>query len=341
MRQFSRDRAFKMDLRSVAAEDIGKITALINLDGKLISFTENRIVEIVPAENIDPENEQPQTRHSYQYIADIGSSNSYVARTIIQSKDILDSVILHKNIDKQAILDHVWKSTNLLLKCENSYYGIYKQVIDLMKKCDAIINEHKGKGSIPSLPQVANLEQSVESFLGNAKRFLEFTYALLNKFYGTPNYEANFSSYRNWMMENKPECTKIIDALEQDKEWVQFISWSRNALDINHSRDGFKVTIENFKLYKGNKFSSPSWQYDFTERNGKKQKEPSDITVDMNIYMHNMTTFFEELFLLCIQDNWLNDYNFEIYRKKDDEINKECPTAYFVSVAGKGEHENT
>ncbi len=341
MKQFNRNSAFKMNLAETTKEDIGGVQIMMNLDDKLICFSDNRITEIIPAEITDPNNEQPETRHSYQYIYDIGTANSFVACTIIQSKELLDSVILRKELDKQVILDHVWKSTKLLIKCENSHHGIFSQVTELMKECDAIVNEHKKKSFIPTLPQVNNLDQYVESFLGNAKRFLECTYELLSMFCGSPNFESDFNAYRNWMIKNKPDYKKIIDMLEKDKDWVQFLSWSRNALDINHSRTGFKVTIENFKMQKGNKFSSPSWRYDFTAKKGKLQKEPSDIIVDMDVYMHNMTAFFEDLLILSIQENWANSYNYKIYRKNDNEINEKCPTVYFVSNTLQGECENT
>ena len=88
----------------------------------------------------------------------------------------------------------------------------------------------------------------------------------------------------------------------------------------------------NFKLNKGNRFTSPSWRYDFTAKNGGVQNKPSDIIMDMNIYMNNMLTFFEEVFMLCIQDNWDVRYNFQIYKRTENEINKKCPSVYFVSL---------
>jgi hypothetical protein len=331
-RKFDRNAAFSLNLGNPNSDKKDAIQNMINLDDKLICFSEKSTTEILTARTIDPKNENPETRHSYRTIYQIGTDNPFVARTIIQSKEILDSVILRNGLEKQKVLNYVWACSKLLFNCEESYYKIFNRTTELIRECDAIISKHKKNSYIPQLPQVEDLEQHVVSFLGNAKRFLETSHGLINIFYGAPNFESNFKLYREWMAENKPDHENIRQLLEHDKDWIQFISWSRNALDVNHSQPRFRVIIENFKLHKGNKFTSPSWRYDFTAKKGGVQNKPSDIIRDMNIHMNSMLTFFEELFILCIQDNWDDRYNFQIYKRTENEINKKRPSVYFVSL---------
>ena len=119
--------------------------------------------------------------------------------------------------------------------------------------------------------------------------------------------------------------------LEQDKDWIKLLAWCRNALDINHSKPRFKVEIENFKIHPGNKFSNPRWRYDFSGKNGATQSNFSDIIIDMHIHLSNMLTFFEELFVLCVRDNWDRGWNYEIFKRNEEDVDKKCPTLYFVS----------
>ena len=259
-----------------------------------------------------------------------------MARTIIQSNEILNSLILRKGLDKQQILDHIWFCSKLLFNCEESYHKIFKQTTELIHECDALINKHKENSFIPQLPQVEDLEQYVVSFLGYAKRFLEVSHRLFCIFYDSPDSTSNFKTYRDWITKNKPDSKELISVLEQDKDWIQLIAWYRNALDANHSKPKFKVTIENIKLHKGNKFSNPSWRYDFREKKkGTLQKEASDIIVDMDIHLTNMLTFFEEIFFLCVRDNWDNRFKFKLFKHSEDKINKKCPSLYFVSLEFK------
>ena len=133
------------------------------------------------------------------------------------------------------------------------------------------------------------------------------------------------------MTDHKPPEAAITAFLEQNKDWIEQLACYRNALDINHSKSDFKVVIENFKLHAGNKFTNPCWKYDFSSYNGKIQDEPSDLIKDMDIFITKMLNFFEELFLLCVKDNWDIRFNYEICRHKEENINVKCPALYFIS----------
>ena len=146
---------------------------------RFFCFSGKNISEILTAEAIDPENEKPETRHSYRVIYQIGTENSFVARTLIQAKKILDSVILREGLEKQKILNHVWTCAKLLFNCEESYHKIFTETTELMHECDAIISQYKTGSHVPPLPQVEYLEQHVVAFLGSAKSFLEASHKLL------------------------------------------------------------------------------------------------------------------------------------------------------------------
>jgi hypothetical protein len=206
--------------------------------------------------------------------AHIGCANLWVARSIIQTKQILDSIILNPKISKQEVLDHAWCCTELLLNCEAAHYQIYKETLELMPKCDAIIEESKKRTHIPTLPQVEGLENNVAIFLSSAKRFLEKTHEFLCLFYDAPNSSSNFQTYREWLAKNKPNKQDLIKLLEDDKAWIKKIAFMRNAHDINHAKQGFSLEIENFKLNPGNKCSTPGWRFDFSaEKEGATQKD--------------------------------------------------------------------
>ena len=333
MKKFDRNSAFSISLSDPNSKDKDVSHSMIVIKDRLYCFSERSIKEILTAETLDPDNKHPDTRHSFQTIFNIGTSNSFVARTIIQSNEILNSVILKHGLDKQKILNQIWICSKLFFNCEESFQNIFSQTNDLMYKCDELITKHKEGSFISQLPQVENLEQSVVAFLGHAKRFLETSHKLFCIFYNSPDFEANFKSYRDWLKKNKPDCEELLSVLEQDKKWIQLLAWYRNALDVNHSKPKFNVTINNFKLQKGNKFSNPSWKYDFrAKRSEDIQEVASDIITDMDIHMTNLLTFFEEIFLLCIKDNWDNRFKFEVFKHSDDKIDKKCPLLYFASI---------
>ncbi len=321
-----------MNLSESSENSNDEVQYLIQLQDSLYAFANNYISKILPAESIDPQNLHPETRHSNQKLYSIGCVNSWVARSIIQAKQILDSIILKPGINKQKVLNHAWCCTAMLLNCEAVYYRIYKETLDLMPKCDAIIEEGKKGTIIPTLPQVEGLENDVAVFLGNAKRFLEKTHEFLCLFYDAPNSGSNFKAYREWLAKNKSNKQDLLKLLEGDKNWIKQIAFMRNAHEINHAEQDFNVEIVNFKLNPGNKCSTPGWRFDFSGRQGATQMEFSDIVTDMDIYLTNLLTFFEELLIICIIDSSDKDYKFEIYKRSPESINAKCPSIYFLSI---------
>ena len=333
MTTFDREAAFSLNLVNPDSNAQDVIYCMASLNGSCICFLENSISRVRPAEAVDPDNKEPQTRHSYQFMYSIGSRNPVVARTILQARSILESVILRDGLSNQVILDHAWDCAQHLMSCENSYRSIYSDTMELMYKCYEIINKGKVGSYIPSLPQVKDLDQRVVTFLGNGKRFIEKTHELLCLFYGATHQDSNFEAYRDWMTKHASSRNSVIDLLAQNRDWIKLLAWYRNALDINHSKPGFVVTIYNFTLHAGNTFSNPCWQYDFQgKKGGDTQNGPSDLIADMNTFLKNMLAFFEALFLSCIEDNWDGRYNFAIYRHREERINKRCPIMYFVSL---------
>jgi hypothetical protein len=307
---------------------------MVALNESLYVFSTKKIFRILTADDIDPDRRAPNTRHSYQEIYPIGCGNPFVARSIIQAKQILDGVILAPGLSKSNVLDAIWEAAELLLRCENAYFQIYNETISLLATCDELIKVAKSKPSIPSLPQVAELQERVGSFLGSAKRCLEKTHALLGTFYDCPDHGSNFQAYREWMAANRSSSEAVLTLLDSDRDWIRFIAAARNALAVNHARQNLILEVQNFKLQPGNKFSGPSWRHDLSDRGGPVQEHWSDIIKDMDTHMHNMLTFLEEVYILCILDRCDRrlPFEFTVYRKPEDDISEECPVLYVAQV---------
>lgn len=332
---FDRDGAFSIEL---GTDRDDAVQQMIVLNKRLYVFSTKKIFRIRAADDIDPDRTAPDTRHSYQEVYPIGCSNSFVARSIIQAKQILDRVILAPELNKSSVLDAIWEAAELLLCCENAYFQIYNETISLLSTCDEVIQEAKSKPSIPSLPQVAELEERVGSFLGSAKRCIEKTHALLGTFYGCPDHGSNFQAYREWMAANHASSKAVLTLLDGDKDWIRFIAEARNALSVNHARQNFTLEVQNFRLQPGNKFSGPSWRHNLSDRGGPVQEYWSDMIKDMDTHMHNMLTFLEDVYILCIPDRCDRrlPFDFAVYRKPEDDVREECPIMYVAQVTRRG-----
>jgi len=309
--KFDRNLAFSLNIQDPDnPDDKSAIVIMLTIDSKFIIFKSSGIYQGLTADTIDPQKQYPlETRHSYKKLYSIGTSNSYVARMTLQFKEILDLAIQGTAL-RERLLSHVWKANRLLLECESSHYSIYKDIMELMPRCDKIIEIHKTKQIIPALPKVENLKKHVEHFLNNGKLFLISTFEILHIMYQMPftaRTNSHFQKHREWIKIKFGENDPIFQLLDQDKEWVNLVANMRNA--IQHPDQGYKVEIENITIKPGNKFSAPGWRYDLTKNALGKQNEFSDLIYDLNVHMNNFLTFFEEMLILCVKKELDNQHS--------------------------------
>jgi hypothetical protein len=239
---FDRDLAFSMEIRDPGdPEDRSPIVEMLTIGNEMLVFKETSIHRGLPTDAIDPKRSNLSTRHSSEILYSVGAANSFVARMILQFKDMI-ALSLSQAARENEITQHVWEANKLLLECEKAFYLIYKHTMELMPKCDEIIEANKNKSAIPALPKVPDLETHVTDFLINGKKFLVAAYRLLELFYQMPmggKSEAHFNKHRVWIEAKLGKEHPIYKILESDESWIRLIAECSNA--VRHKRSGAKA----------------------------------------------------------------------------------------------------
>lgn len=329
---FDRNSPFSMEIRDPRdPEDKSPIVQMLTIGNELLVFKESSIHRALTADTIDPEKSDPNTRHSSEILYSVGAANLLVARMILQFKDMI-GLAISQTARENEVIQHVWEANKLLLECEKAFYHIYKHMMELMPKCDEIVEVNKNKSAIPAMPKVPDLETHVSDFLINGKKFLVAAYRLLELFYQMPmdgTNEARFDKHRVWIEARLGKEHPIYKTLESAEPWVRLIAECSNA--VRHKETGLKLEIQNFALNPGNKISSPGWRYDLTKKGLERQNDYTDLISDLDVGIYNMLTFFEEVLLLCLQSE-LKDTALMIFRIPNEKINSKCPIAYEVNL---------
>ncbi len=329
---FDRDSAFSMEIRNPGdPEDKSPIAQMLTIGNELLIFKETSIHRGLPADRIDPDRSDLSTRHSSEILYSVGAANSFVARMILQFKNMI-ALSISQTVRKNEITQHVWEANKLLLECEKAFYHIYTHTMELMPKCDKIVEANKNKSAIPALPKVPDLDTHVSDFLINGKKFLVAAYRLLELFYQMPmngRNETHFDKHRVWIEAKLGKEHPIYKTLESAEPWVRLIAECSNA--VRHKETGLKLEVQNFALNPGNKFSFPGWRYDLTNKGLGRQDDYTDLIVDLDVRIYNMLTFFEEVLLICLQGE-LKDTALMIFRIPNEKLNPKCPIAYEVNL---------
>jgi len=308
---------------------------MLTIGNELLFFKESSIHRVLTADTIDPWKSHPSTRHSSEMLYSVGASNSFVARMILQFKEMI-RLAISQTARENELIRHVWEANKLLLECEKAFYHVYKHTMELMPKCDEIVVANKNQSAIPAMPKVPDLETHVSDFVINGKKFLVAAYRLLELFHQMPmdgRNEAHFNKHREWIEKKLGKEHPIYKALELAEPWIRLIVEYSNA--IRHKETGLKLEVKNFALNPGNKISSPGWRYDLTKKGLGRQDDYTDLIGDLDVGIdvgiYNMLTFFEEVLLLCLQGE-LKAATLMIFRIPNEKINLKCPIAYEVNL---------
>ena len=299
----------------------GRIERFFSVNDRLLVITENSIVELFTAEQIDKESNHLETRHHYQKLYSIGASNLLIINTLLFADNYLQKRIFQENFDQAKCKNHIWICMEYLLKCESSLFKIYSSILQLRPICDKLIQESKKNTVIPSLPQVEGLEDLVGNFLGNGKKFIEKTYEFLCLFVNCPQFGSKFKKYQKWL-QTKGNYSTLLSVVDDFIEETQFIANLRNAHSLNHPRAGQSVEIKNFTMRPSNKFSEPSWRYDLSGYDGKTQIEYTNLFLDFETFLHNMGIFFPSIFTECIKQVDITDEILKDIKKVDSTHSK-------------------
>ena len=286
--------------------EYGSIERLFTVNGRLLALTEKSIVEFITAEQIDTESKHLETRHHYQKLYSVGTSDPLIQSTLLFSDDYFKNRVFQKSFDLSKCKNHIWVCMEYLLKCQSALYKIFSSVIKLRPLCNNLIEQSKRNVVIPSLPQIDGLDDLVGNFLGNGKKFIEKTYEFLCLFLNCPHYGSQFTEYQKWLGKDDNHLT-FLSIVDDFIEENRFISALRNAHSLNHPREGHSVEIRNFTLLPGNKFADPNWRYNLSSNGGKTQIEYTNLFLDFETLLNNMGIFFQSIFAECMNQVDITD----------------------------------
>ena len=98
-------------------EDRSPVVRMLTIGNDLLLFKESSIHRVLTADTIDPGKSDLTTRHSSEILYSVGAANSFVARMILQFKNMIGLAIPQRERENELI-EHVWKANKLLLECE-------------------------------------------------------------------------------------------------------------------------------------------------------------------------------------------------------------------------------
>lgn len=264
-----------------------------------------------------------------QQLGDYGTSDPILARLAIQFDKLMEFYKISKKQRDEIFQVMHSEVVPKLVVCSRIKEQLAKDIRDHQKQIDEKGLEFQAQGRAYTLPAVMNLRHQAETFLYNAKSVLrDFTPIFKVLFSKDFKHEARYDKVHKWAEGKFGAKDSFSKMLTDDLPWIKRIVSMRNAVEHPGGYSGI-LHVENFSSQEKDRtvfVIEPVWYLN--------SEKKSPIAHDLEVFVTNLLTFFEESLLLCLE-KFPSGFPIAVVEIPESERDPECPIRFKIAFAGK------
>jgi hypothetical protein len=323
-----REAAISLQIKSRGQDHATHIVEMFPIKGQLYAFKEDSVFLVQTPDDIDPARQHPEIKGATTRIYDIGTRHPVVARTIIQAKRLMDSVILKDGLSKDDLVDEYFLFFRELASCNLIYESLVGVFLEEAEGVQEALEASWNTQFVGDIPQIPNLEDQARSFFLTAHKAIKKLSCLTELFFPEKPKGQNFEQLCGWLLESLGSDNHLYRMILSDLDWLKVVWEVRNAIEHRGS-PRYHFEVRNVEMGPNCTFYAPRWRYAFP---GKQQEEFVDLFHDLEVYVSNMVSLGEELVVLCVQETWNKNFPFAMFKRRPEDLDPACPVQYGVTI---------
>lgn len=283
----SRDQSISLNLDLAEGDSIQET---ISRESGLFIVSTEKIFRIRTPNDIDPKLEHSDAPWVQSLYLPHGSSDPFVARTIIQTMRLAEIFFGPRSDVYISLVDISWEMMNSLIFLRLIKERMETQIVNICSEIESNIEKYtKGKSPNP-LPILEYFDIEFRSFTNEVRRSLskisELFVVLINKDFG----EGHFHKAQVWAEKDRGKDSLLAQMLKNDQVWIK--TWIDIRIAIEHpQRDRF-VETENFALEANRAVRLPTWRFVHPDYD---MARPQNLLDVFEICINNLLKFYEDL----------------------------------------------
>ncbi|MDD4290395.1 MAG: hypothetical protein PHH83_03945 [Patescibacteria group bacterium] len=234
-----RSGAFRME---IGTQDNDPVSAFLKVNNKLFCLTRKNIHSIMTADTIDPEQTNPNIRHTQQNILPYGSDNRFVGGILQQANILFEEGALPKNITNPKAINIAFNFLNEILALNT----LVEEYTSEEKQIDEFFNGNPRKDGSLLIPSLPNLEQKIKKIISNADHSIFSIIELVQIFYPEIKTEGWIEQLFKKLKLEKGENNQATIFINEFRDFIKIIRKIRNK--IEHPRIVGILNINNYKI---------------------------------------------------------------------------------------------
>ena len=239
-------------------EGTGGILSMCPCDDFLEIYKEDVTFRFETPETIDPERTNPNAPFVAAVSDRVGCADPIVARVLLQGRDIVDSGFFAEPVDKKAVIRTLHGIKEALVagrKAAVSVNASVNQIASVVEE-KGIARDRPGR-SLPSVPQVPDLDVLATQFLISAKRAIKGICALVPIFMDVERPDSNFDHLGDRLEKKLGLDAPIVRFVRDHAEGIRYLIELRNGQE--HPQPGLTTRIDNVRIQPDGSARAPMW----------------------------------------------------------------------------------
>jgi hypothetical protein len=264
-----------------------------------------------------------------QQLSDYGTSNPILARLTLQFEKLMEFSEVSKAQGQEIFQVMLMEVVPKVVACSRIREQLTNEIRGHQKAVDEKGLEFQAQGRAYTLPSVVELRHHTETFLYNAKSALrDFTTVFKILFSKDFQKEARYDKVHQWAEKKFGSGDELTKMLADDLPWIKRVVSMRNAVEHPSGYSGI-LHVENFASEERDRtvfVIEPVWYLN--------SEKKSPIANDLEVFITNLLTFFEESLVLCIK-KFPSKFPVAIREIPEAERDPQCPIRFTIAFVGQ------
>lgn len=284
-------------------------------------YKEDVTFRIKTPETIDPDRTNPKAPFVAAIADTVGSSSPAVARVLLQGRDIVEKIVLEREIDKAAVVQVLYQCKESIVACEKTARRVAASVDTIIKDIEAGGVKRDARGALNPFPQALDLDSDATSFLINAKRAVQLICRLPATILGIPLKDNNFEYLAKTLATTLEPGVTVTEFVRANAAPVRYLIELRNWQEHPNTK---RTIVTNFSVAPDGTLTPPMWHVS--------DETPQSIREDMLAGADFLVQIAEAMLIHLVMHASDKRIPFVIVELGPAQINAELPIKYRLSI---------
>jgi len=223
-----------------------RIREFLSRESGFFTVTLKKIFRLNSPTDLDPDHEHLDAPWEQSLFLPHGSTDPFVARTVLQSRELADIFFSRHSDQYRALMDIAWEVLNSLVSLRVIKDRLEKRINEVCAIVEADLDTYTKGQSPRALPIVEYYDIEFRSFVNEVRRVLSTISDLFAVLTPQDFSDGHFHRALQWAQRERGEQSLLAQMLASDQRWIKL--WIDVRIAIEHPKKDRYVETLNFAL---------------------------------------------------------------------------------------------